>query len=100
MSKRDYNKEYQDNTERKYSYDFDTILRKYMLEAVKPFISDLNSPALEMGCFKGDFTELLEKDFKNVSKRKRLPGCSQAAVFNTSRRVVFKGFLQRLRKVP
>ena len=67
MSKRDYNKEYQDNTERKYSYDFDTILRKYMLEAVKPFISDQNSPALEMGCFKGDFTELLEKDFKNLT---------------------------------
>ena len=67
MSKRDYNKEYQDNTERKYSYDFDTILRKYMLEAVKPFINNYNSPALEMGCFKGDFTELLEKDFKNLT---------------------------------
>lgn len=67
MAKRDYNKEYQDNTERKYSYDFDTVLRKYMLEAVKPFISNYNSPALEMGCFKGDFTELLEKDFNNLT---------------------------------
>lgn len=67
MSKRDYNKEYQDNTARKYSYDFDTILRRYMMEAVRPFISDYSSPALEMGCFKGDFTELLEKDFKNLT---------------------------------
>jgi 2-polyprenyl-3-methyl-5-hydroxy-6-metoxy-1,4-benzoquinol methylase len=67
MTTRDYNKEYQDNSERKYSYDFDTILRKYMLEAVKPFISNYNNPALEMGCFKGDFTELLEKDFNNLT---------------------------------
>lgn len=67
MSKRDYNKEYQDNSERKYSYDFDTILRGYMLEAVEPFVSDYGGPALEMGCFKGDFTVLLEKNYSNLT---------------------------------
>lgn len=67
MDKRDHNKEYQDNTERKYSYDFDTVLRKYMLEAVEPFISNSDSPALEMGCFKGDFTDLLKDDFNNLT---------------------------------
>ena len=67
MSKRDYNKEYQDNTERKYSYDFDTILRKYMLQAVEPFVADYNGAALEMGCFKGDFTTFLEKQFNNLT---------------------------------
>lgn len=67
MSKRDYNKEYQDNTERKYSYDFDTILRKYMLQTVEPFVADYGGAALEMGCFKGDFTTLLEKQFNNLT---------------------------------
>lgn len=67
MSKRNYNKEYQDNTERKYSYDFDTILRKYMLQAVEPFVADYEGAALEMGCFKGDFTTLLEKQFNNLT---------------------------------
>lgn len=67
MSKRDYNKEYQDNTERKYSYDFDTILRKYMLQAIEPFVADYTGAALEMGCFKGDFTALLESQFSNLT---------------------------------
>ena len=45
---RDFNREYQDN-ERKYAYDFDTVLRRYMMRALTPFMQP--GKALEMGCY-------------------------------------------------
>ena len=64
---RDYNQEYQDNAERKYAYDFDNVLRHYMMQAMEAFISDYNGKALEMGCFKGEFTEIIAKKFTNLT---------------------------------
>jgi len=34
---RDYNKEHSDSEERKYAYDFDYVLRGYILKALSPF---------------------------------------------------------------
>jgi len=62
---RDYNKEYKDNS-RKYSYDFDNILRNFMMRSFLPFIHKEEN-GLEMGCYKGDFTEILVRHFKNLT---------------------------------
>ena len=48
--------EFQDTENRKYAYDFDYILRDYMIESFKPFFKE-GSSALEMGCYKGEFTK-------------------------------------------
>jgi len=37
---RDYNQEYRDNT-RKYAYNFDYLLRDYMMQAFSPFLVPL-----------------------------------------------------------
>lgn len=63
---RNYNTEYQDTEDRKYAYDFDYILRDYMVRSFKPFFS-AKGKALEMGCYKGEFTNILTQHFKNVS---------------------------------
>ena len=55
---RDYNQEYKDSS-RKYAYDFDSVLRRYMLRALDPFIRD--GKALEMGCYKGEVTRRVSR---------------------------------------
>lgn len=60
-----HSKEHQDN-ESKYAYDFDYVLRNYMLKAFEPFINPY-SKALEMGCYKGEFTKLLEKYYTDLT---------------------------------
>lgn len=66
-AKRDYDKEARDTTDHKYEYNFDTVLRKYMMRAFLPFISDFGGKALEMGCNKGEFTEILVDHFKDIT---------------------------------
>ena len=60
---RDYNAEYKDNT-RKYAYDFDYILRDYMMQTFLPFL--VKGKALEMGCYMGEFTKLIKQHFEDV----------------------------------
>lgn len=55
MSQRNYNEEYVDNDQRKYSYDFDTIVRDFFLERVSSDIS-AGGHTLEIGAYKGDMT--------------------------------------------
>ena len=50
MSARDYNAEYRDS-DRRYAYQFDTILRGYIMRALDPYLPP--GAALEMGCFDG-----------------------------------------------
>lgn len=64
VAKRDYNKEFQDN-DRKYSYDFDGVLRRFIIRQLGPFLT--KGKALEMGCFKGEFTELLKEQYSDLS---------------------------------
>ena len=53
---RDYNAEHK-NGARKYAYEFDSLLRRYMMRALDPFMPP--GKALEMGCYKGEVTEML-----------------------------------------
>jgi 2-polyprenyl-3-methyl-5-hydroxy-6-metoxy-1,4-benzoquinol methylase len=63
-TERDYNAEYKDNT-RKYAYDFDYILRDYMMQTFLPFLG--RGRALEMGCYMGEFTKLIREQFSDVT---------------------------------
>jgi 2-polyprenyl-3-methyl-5-hydroxy-6-metoxy-1,4-benzoquinol methylase len=61
---RDHNQEFQDK-ERKYAYDFDYVLRRYMMRALRP--SFIPGRALELGCFEGETTALLLEEFTDVT---------------------------------
>jgi|KBSMisStaDraftv2_1062788.scaffolds.fasta_scaffold25561_2 2-polyprenyl-3-methyl-5-hydroxy-6-metoxy-1,4-benzoquinol methylase len=61
---RDYNAEYKDGV-RKYAYEFDTILRRYMMRALDPFLPP--GRALEMGCYLGDVTEMLAERYTDLT---------------------------------
>ncbi len=67
---RDYNKELIDN-ERKYVYNFDEIMHGYMIKSCKPFFvmrsPKMPAPALELGSYKGLFTEKLSKHLYNIT---------------------------------
>jgi 2-polyprenyl-3-methyl-5-hydroxy-6-metoxy-1,4-benzoquinol methylase len=63
---RDYNKECQDCDGRKYAYDFDRVLRGYMVRTFRPFCP-AGGKALELGCYKGDYTELLAEEFADLT---------------------------------
>jgi SAM-dependent methyltransferase len=62
---RDYNAEYQNNESRKYAYDFDSIIRQYMMRTLAPYFG--NGKALEIGCFEGESTILLSKYFEDLT---------------------------------
>jgi 2-polyprenyl-3-methyl-5-hydroxy-6-metoxy-1,4-benzoquinol methylase len=61
---RDYNAEYKDGS-RKYSYRFDTVLRRYIMRTLEPFL--LPGRALEMGCYTGDMTELIAGRYRDLT---------------------------------
>jgi len=55
---RNHNEEYRDGDVRKYAYDFDGVIRRYLLKTLQPYLRRDGS-ALELGCYKGDMTEQL-----------------------------------------
>ena len=61
---RDYNAEYKDGA-RKYAYEFDTLLRRYMMRTLDPFLP--SGRALEMGCYLGDVTEMLAARYTDLT---------------------------------
>ena len=64
--KRDYNKELKDTTDHKYGYSFDfDVLHPYMLRSFIPFFKEGN--LLELGSFKGSFTQRLLPYFKDIT---------------------------------
>ncbi len=62
---RDLNSEFQDDPNRKYAYDFDYILRDFIVRSLLPYF--IEGSALEMGCFEGIFTKTLTAHFKDLS---------------------------------
>ena len=64
MTVRDYNREYRDGA-RKYAYDFDTVLRGYMMRTLDPFLRP--GRALELGCYTGDVTELIAERYPDLT---------------------------------
>jgi len=72
VTNRDLNKEYQDKSDRKYAYEFDYVLRDFMMRDFEPLFispeySNQISNALEMGCYKGEFTQKISSHFDTVS---------------------------------
>lgn len=64
--KRDYDKESQDNSGRKYAYNFDfDVMHPYMVKSFRPFIK--KGTALELGCFQGAFTERIAELFDEIT---------------------------------
>ena len=62
---RQYNQELKDNEERKYAYDFDFVLRRYMLRAFAPFMNP--GSALELGCYQGDMTAMIVEHYPDLT---------------------------------
>jgi 2-polyprenyl-3-methyl-5-hydroxy-6-metoxy-1,4-benzoquinol methylase len=67
MSARDYNREIQDSSDRRYAYGFDfDVMHPFMLRSFEPFFRGGGS-ALELGSFKGDFTRRLLPYFSGIT---------------------------------
>ena len=64
MNVRDYNAEYKDS-DRKYAYEFDTVLRVYIMRTLDPLLP--RGRALEMGCYTGASTELIADRYADVT---------------------------------
>jgi 2-polyprenyl-3-methyl-5-hydroxy-6-metoxy-1,4-benzoquinol methylase len=63
---RDYNQEFQDTADHKYAYNFDfDVMHPYMIKSFEPFFK--YNDVLELGSFKGDFTERLLPYFKHIT---------------------------------
>lgn len=63
---RDYNREFKDTPERKYTYNFDLdVMHPFMLKSFQPFFNKGN--CLELGSFKGDFTKRLLQFFDVIT---------------------------------
>ena len=63
---RNHNQEYQDNQARKYSYDFDAVIRRYLLRTLeRHFVRD--GSVLELGCYRGDMTEQILEYFPTIT---------------------------------
>jgi SAM-dependent methyltransferase len=62
---RDHNQEYQDNEIRQYAYDFDSVVRRYMMRALEPYFQ--SGKALEIGCFEGDSTLEYAQRFEDLA---------------------------------
>lgn len=66
LNKRDYNKEFKDTSDHKYSYNFDfDVIHHYMIESFKYHFVKGN--CLELGSFKGDFTKHLLPYFDDIT---------------------------------
>jgi 2-polyprenyl-3-methyl-5-hydroxy-6-metoxy-1,4-benzoquinol methylase len=64
MTVRDYNREHRDGAT-KYAYDFDAIVRRYMMKALSPHFRP--GRALELGCYTGDVTEMIAEVYPDLT---------------------------------
>ncbi|MCX7638157.1 MAG: class I SAM-dependent methyltransferase [Cyclobacteriaceae bacterium] len=66
MVNRDYDKESQDTSARKYAYNFDfDVMHPFMIRAFEPFFRQ--GKALELGSYRGDFTKRLLPFFSDIT---------------------------------
>src|SRR5262245_862026 len=61
---RDFNIEYQASG-RKYAYDFDGVVRRYMMRTFAPHFPP--GRALELGCYTGEVTELIADVYSDLT---------------------------------
>lgn len=63
---RNYDQEIHDSEARKYAYSFDfDVMHPFMIRSFEPFFQ--KGSALELGCFKGDFTRRLVPHFDDIT---------------------------------
>jgi 2-polyprenyl-3-methyl-5-hydroxy-6-metoxy-1,4-benzoquinol methylase len=62
---RDHDAEFDDDAGRRYAYDFDHIMRGYMMRTLRPWFR--GGPALEVGCYDGASTALLAAEFADLT---------------------------------
>lgn len=84
---RDYNSEYQDNKSRQYAYNFDYVVRRYMMRTLSPFF--INGKALELGCFEGETTKLYAEHFKDLTVLEAADSLIEIAKKNVPSRIHF-----------
>lgn len=65
MSIRNFNQEAKPQAEKKYIYNFDETVRRYMMKAFVPFF--IKGNALEIGCYEGDAALLLSEHFDDLT---------------------------------
>jgi 2-polyprenyl-3-methyl-5-hydroxy-6-metoxy-1,4-benzoquinol methylase len=66
VSSRDFNAEIKDTADHKYAYNFDfDVMHPFMIRSFEPFFK--KGSVLEMGSFKGDFTQRLLPHFSDIS---------------------------------
>ncbi len=66
MNERDYNSELKDAASHKYAYNFDfDVMHPFMLKSFLPFF--LPGNCLELGSFKGNFTQRLLQHFDDIT---------------------------------
>lgn len=74
---RDYDAEAGQFGERLYNYDFDAIVRAYMMRAFDPFLPA--GRALELGCYKGESTQWLAGRYNDLTVVEAAPSLVAAA---------------------
>lgn len=77
---RDYNQEHKDNAQRLYAYKFDDLMKDYMYRSFAKF--GVAGKMLELGCYKGEFTELLLTKHDDVTV---IEASSELATYVTKR---------------
>jgi 2-polyprenyl-3-methyl-5-hydroxy-6-metoxy-1,4-benzoquinol methylase len=63
---RDHDSEFQDNDSRRYAYDFDDVVRRYLMRTLAPYFHP-GAKALEIGCFDGQSTLRLLEHFADLT---------------------------------
>jgi len=62
---RNLDNEFADNQGRKYAYGFDDLMKVFMMRTFKKYAP--KGRALELGAYKGEFTEILVNEFEDVT---------------------------------
>jgi SAM-dependent methyltransferase len=84
---RDFDKEGKEQAGKKYNYNFDGIVRNYMMRIFEPHFAA--GPALEIGCYHGDSTVELEKHIADLTVIEASPEAMAVARGRVSKRVKF-----------
>ncbi len=92
MKKRDYNHELKDTSDHKYAYNFDfDVMHPFMIKSFEPFFVKGN--CLELGSFKGEFTQRLLPYFDNITCIEASGEAIALARKNTGSKVTFENAL-------
>jgi SAM-dependent methyltransferase len=84
---RSYNSEAKSRQDKQYDYEFDSIVRTYMMRSFRPYFID--GAALELGCHEGNSTQLLSVYFDDLTVVEASSDAIQVAIGKVSNTVKF-----------